>query len=103
MANGKKLLEEIVECMRDTGMIKVNNFFPCHTISLETDWKNEDENEILHIVWEEDEEEYSENISENDLNCASIKDGNIIIKDDDGNDFIISLFVKHDLKEMNFI
>lgn len=103
--NGQKLFEEIYETIRRGGMIRIDGNLVT-TFNFD-EWKDEPENEVIYFGWEEEGEEYSDKITEEDLNNANIRSGDIVILEipTEGNrvcyssDTRISLYRKYEVEK----
>lgn len=78
-SQGEQLYDEIVKTIETGGNIKING---CWANSVnKAEWEGNPENEVLLILYDGDpnDDEWSEKITEEDLNLAEIKNGIIII------------------------
>lgn len=102
--NGQKLFQEIIETVEGGGTVRIDGNLV--TIVNSDEWKDDPENEVLYFGWEEEGQEYSEQLTEDDLNNATIDNGDIVIPDapdeQDGvyfdRDIRISLYRKYEVK-----
>jgi hypothetical protein len=76
ISSGELLFNEIVKTVEEGGYVSFNGY----RVDIGKDvWKNDPENEVLYFLWEQEDEEYNEKLTEEDLCNAQIVDGNIII------------------------
>lgn len=96
--NGQTLLQEIIETIENGGVVRLDGNLVTTVNSAR--WKDDPENEVLYFGW------YSEIITEDDLNNATIDNGDIVITEtpDEQNgvyfdrDIRISLYRKYEVK-----
>lgn len=79
---GEFLFREILETIERGGMIRVDGNAAL-TVNAFTPWKYEPDNEVLILLWQDDDDahgnEFSSYFIEEDFENAEIKDGNIVI------------------------
>jgi len=92
---GKFIYQEIIETIECGGFIRFNGNLVT-TVNSDK-WKDDVENEVIYLEWEEEGQEYSEQISEEDFDYATIENNEIVIDDYEKYPIRITLYRKYDI------